>query len=135
MIKELWNKIRGYDPNPKPVPETKKESNISFIVTADGGLDIDAGWCVGQEEAYAKLIYAINSGVLLKSILVHLELISKTFDCDPSYKLIVGHLNNLYTEEHKLLEELKKANEDDPIVSPSAIFHNDEDKDEGEELL
>jgi hypothetical protein len=128
MIKKIWNKIFR--------KKNKRESNINFIITESGGLDIDAGWYLGQEEDYAKLIYAINSGVLLKNIISHLELISKTFDCEHSYKLITEHLNNLYNEELKILEELRKNSENETMISPSDVFSNTKNKeDEDEDLL
>lgn len=121
MIRKLWNKWFGKIEE-EPVTE------VRFIFHPEQVVDLTVNWKPGEEKAFAELLYALNSGILLEHTLAFTKAKCTENGQTHSYTIMVNHLNRLFEEESKLLAQFQnlaygdEENEDSPVVSPSDVF-------------
>lgn len=108
-------------------------SYIEFIIQNNGSIDFNCKWNLGEEERFAELLYSLNTGALLISLVESIKKVAETNQQTDSYGKMVQTLYNLYNIE---MEQILAEEENDmnaPIVCPSEVFGNNKNNTNTEE--
>lgn len=113
---KLWQKLKSV------FKKQSSESNddpikLWFNVFADdeGNAFILSAWENGKESAYAELLYRLNTGMLLETILESIQSQAREQDKEGQFNEMTRHLYRFFKENSDV--EL-------PIVRPSQVFNN-----------